>query len=104
MRYGNHLALRLPRAETVRKHFLLGFQEDYSRATQDILNPTSDLLQATHGMVHYLQISSLPTISTLCCLRVKELAAKKSEFAALEKVSIVCWADSQWASPLHMVR
>ena len=37
-------------------------------------------------------------------LDAEMLRAAKAEFAELERAGIVCWSDSPWMSPHHMVK
>ena len=60
--------------------------------------------RALHGVSHPIETTGRPVFAKACRLDSEKLPQAKEEFAALEKVGIIRRSDSQWASPLHMVR
>ena len=60
--------------------------------------------RALHGVSHPIETTGRPVFAKACCLDSEKLAQAKEEFTALEKAGIIRQSDSQWASPLHMVR
>ena len=70
----------------------------------DVLNADGRLLPSTHGVEHHIVTSGRPVSAKFCRLDAAKLAAAKEEFRRLEEEGIVRRSDSEWASPLHMVR
>ena len=69
----------------------------------DVLNADGRLPPSTHGVEHFIETTGRPVSSKFRRLDAAKLAAAKAEFIKLEAEGIVERADSDWASPLHMV-
>ena len=59
---------------------------------------------AVKGVEHVIETSGQPVFAKARRLDPDKLRAAKAEFIKLEKAGIIRRSDSQWASPLHMVR
>jgi len=59
---------------------------------------------AVKGVEHVIETSGQPVFAKARRLDPDKLRAAKAEFTKLEKAGIIRRSDSQWASPLHMVR
>ena len=70
----------------------------------DVLNADGRLPPSTHGVEHHIVTSGRPVTAKFRRLDSIKLAAAKEEFQKLEKEGIVRRSDSDWASPLHMVK
>ena len=70
----------------------------------DVLNADGRLPPSTHGVEHHIVTKGRPVTAKFRRLDSTKLAAAKEEFQKLEKEGIVRRSDSEWASPLHMVR
>ena len=70
----------------------------------DVLNAEGRLPPSTHGVVHHIETTGRPVTSKFRRLDSIKLAAAKEEFRRLEQEGIVRRSDSDWASPLHMVK
>ena len=57
-----------------------------------------------HGVSHPIETTGRPVFAKARRLDAEKLAQAKEEFSSLEKAGIIRRSDSQWASPLHMVR
>jgi hypothetical protein len=71
---------------------------------KDVFSDTTDLPAAKHGVTHRIVMNGQPVSARYRRLDAVKLAAAKKEFQQLEEAGIVGRLDSQWASPLHMVR
>ena len=72
--------------------------------TPAILAPSLHGRPALHGVSHSIETTGRPVFAKARRLDQEKLSQAKEEFAALEKAGIIRRSDSQWASPLHMVR
>ena len=70
----------------------------------DVLNAEGRLPPSTHGVVHHIETTGRPVTSKFRRLDSIKLAAAKEEFRRLEQEGIVRRSDSDWASPLHIVK
>jgi RNase H-like domain found in reverse transcriptase/Reverse transcriptase (RNA-dependent DNA polymerase)/Integrase zinc binding domain len=71
---------------------------------KDIFSDTADLPAAKHGVTHRIITDGRPVSARYRRLDATKLAAAKAEFQLLEDAGIVRRSQSQWASPLHMVK
>ena len=69
-----------------------------------VLNAEGCLPPSTHGVEHHIVTSGRPVTAKFRRLDSTKLAAAKEEFSRLEKEGIVRRSNSDWSSPLHMVR
>ena len=58
----------------------------------------------THGVEHHIVTSGRPITAKFRRLDNNKLAAAREEFQRLEKEGIIHRSNSDWASPLHMVK
>jgi Reverse transcriptase (RNA-dependent DNA polymerase) len=57
-----------------------------------------------HKVQNHIEMEGQPAAVKYRWLDPQKLAAAKSEFAEMERQGIIRRSDSQWSSPLHMVR
>jgi hypothetical protein len=69
-----------------------------------LLNPSAKLPPVIHKVQHHIETDGRPVAAKYRRLDPQKLAATKSEFAEMERQGIIRRSDSQWSSPLHMVR
>ena len=69
-----------------------------------MLNTSKVLPKPTHRVEHILVTEGRPVKAKYRRLNNARLEAAKKEFAELEKQGIIRRSNSNWASPLHMVK
>ena len=69
-----------------------------------VINEEGRLPPTTHGVEHHIVTSGRPVTAKFRRLDNIKLAAAKAEFQRLEKEGIIRRSNSDWASPLHMVK
>ena len=69
-----------------------------------VLNTSKVLPKPTHRVEHILVTEGRPVKAKYRRLDNARLEAAKKEFAELEKQGIIRMSNSNWASPLHMVK
>ncbi len=69
-----------------------------------VVNASKQLPPTTHGVHHHIETTGRPVAAKYRRLDPERLKAAKKEFAELEAQGIIRRSDSQWASPLHMVK
>jgi hypothetical protein len=69
-----------------------------------VLCPSGELPPVKHKIEHHIETDGRPVSSKYRRLDPIKLAAAKQEFAALERQRVVRRSNSDWSSPLHMVR
>jgi hypothetical protein len=76
------------------------------REFDDVVNTSKTLppLTATNDVCYHIKASGPPISSKFYCLDEEKLRAPKLEFEQLKKDRVVCWSNSPWALPLHMVQ
>ena len=80
---------------------------DYAKllaAYPAVVNASKRLPAATHGVYHHIETTGRPVAAKYRRLDPERLKAAKKEFDDLEAQGIIRRSNSQWASPLHMVR
>ena len=70
----------------------------------EVLNASKELPEVKHDVVHHIETEGRPSTAKYRRLDSDKLAAAKKEFLEMERQGIVRCSDSNWASPLHMVR
>ena len=102
---GSPTAARLGRACTTDS--TQGGPEVYKKILQEfpeVLNEAKTLPPVKHAVVHHIETDGRPVSAKYRRLDAAKLEAAKAEFAELERQGVVRRSDSNWASPLHMVR
>ena len=69
-----------------------------------VVNPSKVLPGVHHKVVHHIETEGRPVFSKYRRLDPGRLEAAKKEFEDMEKQGIVRRSNSEWSSPLHMVR
>ena len=69
-----------------------------------LITPTFHSKEPAHGVELQIKTDGQPVFAKACRLAPDKLAAAKKEFEALEKMGIIRRSDSQWSSPLHLVK
>ena len=78
---------------------------DYAAVLQsfkEVVNPSKILPPVTHKVIHHIVTSGRPVAAKY--RRLDPVCLKAAKEAFLEKQGIVRRSDSQWASPLHLVK
>ena len=70
----------------------------------EVVNSSKQLPPVKHDVVHHIETSGRPVSAKYRRLDPARLAAAKKEFSALEAQGIIRRSNSQWSSPLHMVK
>ena len=70
----------------------------------DVVNPSKKLPKVKHQVQHHIETVGRPVTAKYRRLDADKLAAAKAEFAEMERQGIVRRSNSNWSSPLHMVR
>ncbi len=70
----------------------------------DVVNSSKQLPPVKHKVEHHIITTGRPVSARYRRLDPERLAAAKAEFAELERQGVVRRSDSEWASPLHMVK
>ncbi len=74
------------------------------RDFEKVVNPSKELPAVSHQVVHHIETTGRPVAAKYRRLDPVKLKAAKKAFLEMEKQGIVRRANSQWASPLHMVK
>ena len=69
-----------------------------------VVQPQFSTSKVQHGVQHYIQTTGSPLHTRARRLPPDKLQIAKEEFRKMEELGIIRRSDSQWASPLHMVR
>ena len=69
-----------------------------------VINEEGRLPPMTHGVEHHIVTSGRPITAKFRRLDNKKLAAAREEFQRLQKEGIIRRSNSDWASPLYMVK
>jgi len=69
----------------------------------DLTLPTFSALTTKHGVEHHVTTEGPPVYARARRLNPSKLAVARAEFSTMERLGIVRWSDSPWASPLHVV-
>lgn len=70
----------------------------------ELLQPTFSSKELKHGVNLHIPTNGQPVHSKARRLAPEKLATAKAEFDEMEKMGIIRRSNSQWASPLHMVK
>jgi Reverse transcriptase (RNA-dependent DNA polymerase) len=71
---------------------------------KNVFSDTADLPAAKHGVTHRIITDGQPVSARYRRLDATKLAAARAEFQLLEDAGIVRRSQSQWASPMYMVK
>jgi hypothetical protein len=69
-----------------------------------VLNQGKSLPSVKHKVLHHIETEGRPVVAKYRRLDPAKLAAAKKEFFEMEKQGIIRRSNSQWSSPLHIVR
>jgi hypothetical protein len=92
-----------PAAATVLAAVAPAYQQLLQRFP-DVLSPTKDLPPVKHSVEHFIETEGRPVAAEYRRLDPVKLKAAQAEFADLERQGIIRRSNSNWFSPLHMVR
>ena len=101
----NSIPAQLPSSPSAGPALHLDLQEEaLLHDFAGVLNAEGRLPPSTHGVEHHIVTKGRPVTAKFRRLDNTKLAAAKAEFLQLEKEGIVRRSNSDWASPLHMVK
>jgi hypothetical protein len=84
-----------------------GRKQEYNAVLRQfpaVLNQGKSLPPVKHKVLHHIETEGRPVAAKYHRLDSAKLAAAKKEFFEMEKLDIIRRSNSQWSSPLHMVR
>jgi len=70
----------------------------------EAVNPSKKLPKVKHIVQHHIETVGRPVSAKYRRLDASKLKAAREEFAEMERQGIVRRSNSDWASPLHMVK
>ena len=69
-----------------------------------VVNSSKDLSPVKHSVQHHTETTGRSATAKYYRLDPERLVVTKAEFAELERQGVVERSDSEWASPLHLVK